>query len=176
MQEPLILPYDGKLPIIDPSAWIAPGSVIIGNATIGPECSVWFGAVIRADINEIRIGKRTNIQDGVVCHVNFGEASLIIGDDVSIGHSVMLHGCRIESGCLIGIGARILDRVVVGEGSLVAAGSVVREGAKIPPGELWAGAPAVKKKELTVEDREGLLKNAAHYVNFRLEYMRNLKA
>jgi carbonic anhydrase/acetyltransferase-like protein (isoleucine patch superfamily) len=169
--KPIILPFEGNFPRIDESAWIAPGAVVIGNTEIGPECSVWFGAVIRGDINRIVIGKRTNIQDGTVCHVNVGKPDLIIGDSVTVGHSVMLHGCKLRDGCLIGIGARVLDNAEVGEFALVAAGSVVREGAKIPAGELWAGIPAVKKRDLTAEEKQELLHNADHYVDCRLQYM-----
>jgi carbonic anhydrase/acetyltransferase-like protein (isoleucine patch superfamily) len=168
---PIILPFEGHFPQIHESAWIAPGAVVVGDTEIGAECSVWFGAVIRGDINRIRIGKRTNIQDGTICHVNLGAADLIIGDSVTIGHSVSLHGCKLSDGCLIGIGARILDNVEVGSYSLVAAGSVVREGTKIPSGELWAGMPAVKKRDLTAEEKKKLIVNADHYVDCRLQYM-----
>ncbi|MFZ5434691.1 MAG: gamma carbonic anhydrase family protein [Calditrichota bacterium] len=167
----IILPFEGKFPEIHPTAWIAPGAVVIGDTEIGAESSVWFGAVIRGDVNIIRIGRRVNIQDGTICHVNYDDASLIIGDDVSIGHSVMLHGCRLETGCLIGIGARVLDKVVVGANSLVAAGSVVREGTIIPAGELWAGVPAIKKRDLTDEAKKEILATAEHYVQYRLHYM-----
>jgi carbonic anhydrase/acetyltransferase-like protein (isoleucine patch superfamily) len=170
MNDPIILSYDGQSPTIDKSAWVAPGAVISGNTRIEADSSVWFGAVLRGDINRIRIGRRTNIQDGAVCHVNFGDAALEIGDDVSVGHGAVLHGCTLESGCLVGIGARVLDGAVVGRQSLVAAGSVVREGTRIPAGELWAGAPAVKKRDLSEEEKKGLLENAAHYVEISRHY------
>jgi len=169
--EPVILSFKGKFPDIHPTAWIAPGAIVIGDVVIGEEASVWFGSVIRGDVNIIRIGKRVNIQDGTICHVNYSDAALHIGDDVSIGHSVMLHGCRLETGCLIGIGARVLDGAVVGKNSLVAAGSVVREGTIIPPRELWAGVPAVKKRDLKDEGVEEILATAEHYVQYRLHYM-----
>jgi carbonic anhydrase/acetyltransferase-like protein (isoleucine patch superfamily) len=170
MTEPIFLSYAGESPTVDPSAWVAPGAVISGDTHVGADSSVWFGAVLRGDINCIRIGCRTNLQDGVVCHVNFGDAALEIGDDVSVGHGAVLHGCVLESGCLVGIGARVLDRAVVGRQSLVAAGSVVREGTKIPSGELWAGAPAVKKRDLSPEEKQGLLENAAEYVELSRNY------
>ncbi|MBU0507627.1 gamma carbonic anhydrase family protein [bacterium] len=167
----ILLPFKGILPRIHPTAWIAPGAVVIGDTEIGAESSVWFGCVIRGDVNFARIGSRVNIQDGAICHVNHDEFSLVIEDSVSVGHCVMLHGCRLERGCLIGIGARILDGVVVGSESLVAAGSVVREGTIIPAGELWAGIPAVKKRDLTPEARREILATADHYVQYRLHYM-----
>jgi gamma-carbonic anhydrase len=171
MDKPVILSFDGKLPVIHPSAWIAPGAVIIGDVEIGAESSVWFGTVIRGDVNSIRIGRRVNIQDGVICHVNYADASLMIEDEVSIGHSAMLHGCKLERGCLIGIGARVLDGAVVGSMSLVAAGSVVREGARIAQGELWAGTPAIKKRDLSEQQKQELISTADHYVQYRLHYM-----
>jgi gamma-carbonic anhydrase len=167
----LLLPYDGCLPRIHETAWIAPGAVVIGDTEIGAESSVWFGAVIRGDVNRIRIGRRVNIQDGAICHVNVGTAELIIADSVTVGHSVMLHGCKLAEGCLIGIGARVLDHAEIGRCSLIAAGSVVREGAKIPAGELWAGIPAVKKRDLTAEEQQELLHSADHYAEYRLHYM-----
>lgn len=170
MKDALLIPFNGKSPVIDSSAWIAPGAVITGDTKIGAKSSVWFSTVLRGDINHIRIGCRSNIQDGAVGHVNFGDAALEIGDDVTVGHSAVLHGCTLESGCLIGIGARILDRAVIGRQSLVAAGAVVREGTKIPSGELWAGAPAVKKRDLTEDEKKGLLENAAHYVELSRHY------
>lgn len=170
MNEPIILPFNGQSPKIDPTAWIAPGAVVVGDTLIGADCSIWFAAVLRGDINYIRIGRGSNIQDGAVCHVNMGNAALEIGENVTVGHSAVLHGCTLESGCLIGIGARILDRVIVGSQSLVAAGAVVREGTKIPSGELWAGAPAVKKRDLTEDEKKGLLENSAHYVEISRRY------
>jgi len=164
MNKPIIMPFDGKSPVVSPLAYVAPGAALIGDIEIGEDTSIWFGVVIRADINAVRIGKRVSIQDGSILHVNFGDAAVIVGDDVTVGHQVVLHGCRLESGCLVGIGARVLDYVVVGSGSIVAAGSVVREHTKIPPGELWAGVPAVKKRELSADEREGLIAHAAGYV------------
>lgn len=171
MNQAIILPFKDQCPRIHLTAWIAPGAVVIGDTEIGEESSVWFGCVIRGDVNRIRIGRRVNVQDGTICHVNHGDAALTIEDEVSIGHSVMLHGCHLERGCLVGIGARVLDKAIIGAGSLVAAGSVVREGAVIPPGELWAGTPAVKKRELAPEAIREILATAEHYVQYRLHYM-----
>jgi gamma-carbonic anhydrase len=171
VSEAIILPFRGKLPVIHPTAWIAPGAVVIGDTEIGAESSIWFGSVVRGDVNCIRIGSKVNLQDGVICHVNVADAALIIEDQVSAGHGAILHGCKLEMGCLVGIGARILDHVVVGSQSLVGAGSVVREGTHIPEGELWAGIPAVKKRDLKSEERNELLTIAEHYRQYRLRYM-----
>ncbi|MBU0690744.1 gamma carbonic anhydrase family protein [bacterium] len=171
MNHAQILPYEGKTPIIDPSAWISPTSVIIGDTVIGADCSVWFNTVIRGDVNTIRIGRGVNIQDGVICHVTIAKAPLVIEDYVSIAHGAIIHGCTLKRGCLIGIGAKVLDLAIIGEESLIAAGSVVREGQVIPSGELWAGIPAVKKRDLASEERKSLLDTAERYVLYRLKYM-----
>ncbi|MCL4304329.1 gamma carbonic anhydrase family protein [bacterium] len=166
----LILPYEGKAPRIDESAWLAPTAVVTGDTEIGPECSLWFGTVVRGDVNWIRIGARTNLQDGVICHVTIAKAPLTIEELVSVGHAAVVHGCTLKRGCLIGIGARVLDLAVVGEQSLVAAGSVVLEETIIPSGELWAGVPARKKRDLSSEERRSLLDTAERYVQYRLSY------
>ncbi len=166
----LILPYKGKEPRIDESAWLAPNAVVTGDTEIGPECSLWFGTVVRGDVNWIRIGAKANLQDGVICHVTIAKAPLTIEELVSVGPAAVVHGCTLRRGCLIGIGARVLDLAVVGEQSLVAAGSVVLEETIIPPGELWAGVPARKKRDLSSEERKGLLDTAERYVQYRLSY------
>ena len=137
---------------------------------IGPECSVWFGTVVRGDVNWVRIGAQVNLQDGVICHVTINRAPLTIEDCVSVGHGAIVHGCTLRRGCLVGIGARVLALDVVGEESLIAAGSVVLESTIVPPGELWAGIPAKKKRDLSPEERLGLLSTAARYVQYRLHY------
>lgn len=166
----LILPYRDLKPRIHESAWLAPNAVITGDTEIGPDSSVWFGTVIRGDVNWIRIGAKVNLQDGVICHVTIARAPLTIENLVSVGHAAVVHGCTLKRGCLIGIGARVLDHAVVGEQSLVAAGSVVLEETVIPPGELWAGVPAKKKRELSPEEQQGLLDTAERYVQYRLHY------
>jgi carbonic anhydrase/acetyltransferase-like protein (isoleucine patch superfamily) len=134
--QPDIRPYRGKRPQIATSAYIDAAAVIIGDVVIGEDSSVWPCTVIRGDVHYIRIGARTNIQDGCVLHVMRDEHPLILGDEVTIGHSVTLHGCTIESRCLIGMGAVILNGAHIGAGSIVAAGTLLLEGAKIPPGSL----------------------------------------
>ncbi|MGB6497402.1 MAG: gamma carbonic anhydrase family protein, partial [Candidatus Acidiferrum sp.] len=145
-RQPDIRPYRGKLPQIAASAYIDPAAVIIGDVVIGGDSSVWPCTVIRGDVHYIRIGARTNIQDGCVLHVMRGEWPLTLGDDVTVGHSVTLHGCTIESNCLIGMGALILNGARVGTGSIIAAGTLVTEGAVIPPGSLVMGSPGKVKR------------------------------
>ncbi|MBI5059394.1 gamma carbonic anhydrase family protein [candidate division KSB1 bacterium] len=170
-QRPVILAYRGVQPTIHESAWIAPGAVVIGDTVIGPECSVWFGAIIRGDVNSIRIGAKTNIQDGAVCHVTIARAKLEIEELVTVAHGVVVHGCTLKSGCMVGIGARVLDHAVIGSGSVIAAGAVVLEGTNVPPGELWAGVPATKRRDLTPDEVRGLLDTAERYAVYRLHYM-----
>src|SRR4051812_2851220 len=131
-----IMPFEGIAPSIHPSVFIAAGGGIIGDVTIGELSSVWFNVVIRGDVPYIRIGRRTNIQDLTMCHVTHKRHPLVIGDDVTVGHSAVLHGCTINDRVLVGMGAKVLDRAVVGSSSLIAAGAVVREGFTVPEGTL----------------------------------------
>lgn len=175
MTSALILPFHDKAPQIDASAFLAPGAVILGDVVIGAESSVWFGCVIRGDVNWIRIGRRTNIQDGTVCHVTPGDFPLLLGNDVTVGHGVVLHGCRIGDRTLVGIGARVLDGAVIGSESLIAAGSVVREGTTVGNGQLWAGVPAVRKRELTTEEIAQIRLSADFYVHYSPQYREMLR-
>ena len=165
----MILKFKEFYPNIHTSAWIAPSADLIGNIEIGSDSSVWFGCVIRSDVNEVRIGKNTNIQDLSCIHTDV-DSKTIIGDNVTIGHKVMLHGCIIENNCLIGMSATILDNAVIGEGSIVGANSLVTSGKKFPPRSLIMGSPAKVVKQLTQEDVEGLIKHAGHYVDYKNEY------
>ena len=160
----MIFPFKDKKPAIDSSALIIESAQIIGDVTIGEESSVWFNAVVRGDINYIRIGKRTNIQDGCVLHVARRTHPLIIGDEVTVGHNVTLHACTIGSRCLIGMGAIVMDDAKVGDESIVAAGSLVTSGTVIPPGSMVMGAPAKVKRPLTDEEKRGIRESANHYV------------
>src|SRR5258708_1405830 len=148
-REPDIRPYRGKHPQIAASAYIDPAAVVIGDVVIGEDSSVWPCAVVRGDVHYIRIGARTNIQDGSICHVMRDEWPLILGDDVTVGHSVTLHGCTIESRCLIGMGAVILNGVTIGAGSIGAAGTRLTERPGIPAGRLAMGSPGKVKRMLT---------------------------
>lgn len=150
----IIRPYEGCVPRIDPSAWLAPGSVVVGDVEIGADCSVWYGAVIRGDVHYIRIGPRTNVQDQSVLHVTAGRYPLHVGAEVTIGHRAVVHGCRVRDSALIGVGAVVLDGADVGEGALVGAGSVVTPGTVIPPRTLVLGTPARPIRELAPEEQQ----------------------
>ena len=156
---------DAGTPRIDPTVWIAPGAIVDGDVEIGSESSIWYNAVVRGDSDSVRIGARTNVQDGVVVHTQRGDAA-DIGDDVSIGHNAVVHGATIERGCLIGMGSTILSGAVIGEGSLVAAGALVAQGVRIPPRSLVAGVPGRVVRELREGDREAVRRNAELYAGY----------
>lgn len=160
----MIHSYKETKPKIDSSALIVDSAQVIGDVEIGEESSVWFNAVIRGDVNYIRIGKRTNVQDGCVLHVARKTHPLIVGDEVTVGHSVTLHACVIGSQCLIGMGAVVMDGAEVGEQSIVGAGALVTPNTKIPPRSLVLGSPARVKRELTDEEIRGNRESAANYV------------
>jgi carbonic anhydrase/acetyltransferase-like protein (isoleucine patch superfamily) len=162
--------FGGVAPRIDPSAFLATGCVVVGDVELGPGSSVWFGAVIRGDIHFIRIGARTNIQDQAVVHVTGGTHPTVIGDEVTVGHGAVLHGCTIKDRCLIGIGAIVLDGAVVGEEAMVGAGALVPPGMVVPPRVLVMGAPARVKRPLGAAEVEGFRASAAHYVEYAARY------
>ncbi len=167
---PDIRPYKGKWPQIAASAYIDPASVIIGDVTIGEDASVWPMCVVRGDVHYIRIGNRTNIQDGCILHVMKDEWPLVLEDEVTVGHSVTLHGCTIEARCLIGMGAIILNGVRIGTGSIIAAGTLIPERTVIPPGSLVMGAPGKVKRALTPADLESIGGYAQRYVAYKNIY------
>jgi len=169
-RQPDIRPYRGKHPQIAASAYIDPAAVIIGDVVIGADSSVWPCTVIRGDVHHIRIGARTNIQDGCVLHVMRDEWPLILGDDLTIGHSVTLHGCTIESRCLIGMGAIILNGAHIGTGSIIAAGALIPERTMIPSGSLVMGQPGKVKRSLTEADQAGISDYAQRYVEYKNIY------
>jgi len=171
----MILEHNGIAPQLDASVFLAPSACVIGDVQIGEKSSLWFNVLVRGDVNYIRIGKRTNIQDGTVIHVTHKTHPTVIGDDVSVGHSVTLHGCTIQDGCLIGIGAIILDGVEVGESSLVAAGSLLTPGTKIPPRSLVMGSPARVRKELTDAECADFHSIAERYIKYQDDYRNNVK-
>lgn len=172
----MILPYRGQMPRLDPTVFVAPSADVIGPVEIGPESSVWFQVVIRCDVNSIKIGARTNIQDHSMIHVTRNKASTTIGDDVTVGHHVMLHGCTVGDRCLIGMGAVLLDLCEIGSDSVVAAGAVVTQGKKFPPRSLILGSPAKVARELTDEEVAFLKKSAENYVRDSREYMTALSS
>ena len=169
-RRPDIRPYRGKRPQIAPTAYIDSAAVIIGDVAIGEDSSVWPCTVVRGDVHYIRIGARTNVQDGCVLHVMRDEYPLILGDDVTIGHSVTLHGCTIESRCLVGMGAVILNGVKIGSGSIVAAGTLILERTEIPPNSLVVGHPGKVKRSLTPIDQAAIGNYAARYVEYKNTY------
>lgn len=156
-----LVPFDGQLPTIHPTAWVTEAT-IIGRATFAAGASAFFGVVVRGDTNTISVGEGTNLQDNVVVHAD-PDAPCSIGSGVSVGHGAVVHGCTVEDDSLIGINATVLNHAVIGAGSLVAAGSVVLEGTIVPPGSLVAGIPAKVRRELSAEEREGIRRNAADY-------------
>lgn len=162
-EHPLILNLGGDAqPIIHADAWVAPTAVIVGDVTLLAGASVWYNAVLRGDNTPIVIGEGSNIQDGVVVHVDPG-ASVTLGRGVSVGHNAVIHGATVEDNCLIGMGATLLNGSVIGEGSLVAANALVPQGMIVPPGSLVAGVPAKVRRALTEEERAGLIHNAVVY-------------
>lgn len=159
-----IYELDGAAPLISDSAWVADSAQVLGNVELADDASVWFGAVIRGDVAPIRIGRRSNIQDMSVLHADVG-MPLTVGDDVTVGHQVMLHGCTIGDGSLIGIGAVVLNGAKIGKGCLVGAGSLVTEGKEFPDGSMILGSPAKVVRQLTPEQLEGLRLSAQRYVD-----------
>ncbi len=171
--------YDFKKfsPKIGSQSWVAPSADVIGNVTCGEECSIWFGCVVRGDVHYIKIGDRVNIQDLSMIHVTHYKKDdmsdgnpTIIGNDVTIGHRVMLHGCTIEDACLIGMSATILDGAVIGKESIVGAGALVTKNKVFPPRSLIMGSPAKVVKELSNEDVKELYASASRYVEFKRDY------
>jgi carbonic anhydrase/acetyltransferase-like protein (isoleucine patch superfamily) len=168
----MIRPYRGALPVVHPSAFVDESAQVLGHVEIGAESSVWMNAVIRGDVNTIRIGQRTNVQDGTVIHVMHQTHPTAIGDDVTIGHGAIVHGCTVRDRVLVGMGAILLNGCTIGEDCIVAAGSLVPEGVTIPPRSLLMGAPARVKRPLTDEEVAFVRQSAANYVRYRLDYAR----
>ncbi|PPF47992.1 gamma carbonic anhydrase family protein [Rathayibacter sp. AY1E8] len=159
----------GRAPEIADTAWVAPGATVIGSVRLGERASVWYGAVLRAEHARIELGAGSNLQDGVVVHVD-ADYDAVIGAGVSVGHNAVLHGCTLEDDVLVGMSATVLNGAVVGTGSLIAAGAVVLEGTVVPPGSLVAGVPGRVRRELTEEEREGIRRNAASYLALTEEH------
>jgi carbonic anhydrase/acetyltransferase-like protein (isoleucine patch superfamily) len=168
----MIRPFRGVHPQIHPTAFIADSAQVIGDVQVGEQASIWFGTVARGDMHFIRIGDRTNVQDNCVLHTRTGELPTILEDEVTVGHSVTLHGCYVEHGALIGIGSIVLDEARVGAQSLIAAGSLVSPGTIIPPRSLVMGMPARVKRPLTDEEVAGLDRYWQNYVEYSAMYLR----
>jgi len=167
----MILPYRGVLPRLASTAFVAPTATVIGDVQVDDEAGIWFGVVLRGDVNHIRVGRRTNLQDGTIVHVTSGTHPTEIGNGVTVGHGVRLHGCTTGDGCLIGIGAIVLDGAVIGESSMVAAGTLVVPGTVVPPRSLVVGSPGKVKRALTDEEGAQLRALADRYVAYRLDYL-----
>ncbi len=163
--------HKGRMPQVAPSAFVEDSAVVIGEVSIGEDSSLWFNVVVRGDVNFISIGARTNIQDGTVVHVSHQTHPTIIGNEVTIGHNVTLHGCTLKDRCLIGMGALVLDGAVIGEESMVAAGSVVAPGTRIPPRTLFIGSPARFRRLLTQSEIDHLKESADNYVRYKQVYL-----
>jgi carbonic anhydrase/acetyltransferase-like protein (isoleucine patch superfamily) len=168
----MLIPYQSVLPKVPPSVFVAPGAIVIGDVVIGENSSVWFNTVIRGDVHTVRIGSNTNIQDLSMLHVTRKTAPLVVGNDVTVGHRVILHGCTIGNLCLIGMGSIIMDGAVVEDGALVGAGSLVSEGSIIPAGMLAFGVPAKPRRPLTPEEKAFLSLSAKNYVEDARKYLK----
>ncbi|TVR80820.1 MAG: gamma carbonic anhydrase family protein [Rhodospirillales bacterium] len=165
-----ILPYRGVVPTVADSVFLAPNATVIGDVVIGADTNIWFGCVIRGDVNIVRIGQRTNIQDGTIVHVSREKFGTFIGDDVTIGHLALIHACTLEDRCFIGMNATVMDGCVVEPEAMVAAGAVVTPGKRVRTGQLWAGTPAKHIRDLSREDRDGMSATAPHYVRLARTY------
>lgn len=170
----MIRTYKGRSPQIAPSAYVDEAATIIGDVVIGEDSSVWPGVVIRGDVHYIRIGARTNVQDGSVLHVMRDEWPLILGDNVTIGHGVLLHGCTIESRCLIGMGSIILNGAKIGTGSIIAAGTLVPERTEVPSGSLFMGHPGKVRRVLSAEEQVGIDGYSQRYVEYKETYRKEV--
>lgn len=162
----LILPVEGKLPIFGNDCWLAPNATIVGDVVAGDECTFWFNAVVRGDVNSIKIGNKVNIQDGAVIHCTYKKTQTIIGDRVSIGHNAILHGCIVEDEVLIGMGAIVMDGAIIGKNSIIAAGAIVTQNKVIPPNTIWAGNPAKYLKDVDEKNADVFLRTANNYVKY----------
>jgi carbonic anhydrase/acetyltransferase-like protein (isoleucine patch superfamily) len=167
----MLRPYRGTMPRVHATAYIDDSAQVIGDVEIGEESSVWMAVVIRGDVHQVRIGRRTNVQDGTIVHVMRNTHATHIGDDVTIGHAAVIHGCTIESRCLIGMGAILLNGARIGADSIVAAGTLVVEGMDVPQRSLVMGSPARVKRTLTEAEVAGIGEYAGRYVVYRLDYM-----
>jgi carbonic anhydrase/acetyltransferase-like protein (isoleucine patch superfamily) len=169
-----ILPFEGKYPRIHPTAWIAPTAVVIGDVEIGPDTSVWYHCVLRGDTNVMRIGARTNIQDGSILHLNAGAEPLIIGDDVTIGHACIVHACTLKNRAFVGMGATVLDGAVIEEAGMIGAGGMLPPRKVIGAMELWMGSPAKLVRVMSEEERARFDRTAPTYAELSKRHRASL--
>jgi carbonic anhydrase/acetyltransferase-like protein (isoleucine patch superfamily) len=182
MAGPNLLSFGGQTPRLDPDAFVAPGAQLIGDIEIGPEASIWYNCVLRGDVNRIRIGARTNIQDGSVIHVDSAKPGAIdghptlIGADVLIGHLAMVHGCILHDRAFVGLGSIVMDGCVIESDAMLAAGAMLTPGKRIPSGQLWAGRPAKYVRDLSPQELEGQQLGVRHYVELAKAHRAALSA
>ena len=162
----LFLPVNEKSPQYGENCWFAPNATIVGNVTMGKDCTVWFNAVVRGDVNAIIMGNRVNIQDGAIIHCTYQKTATTIGNNVSIAHNAIVHGCTIEDEVLIGMGAIVMDGAVIGKNSIIGAGAIVTQNTIVPPGTIWAGNPAKYIKDVTKDLGEVFMRTANNYVMY----------
>ena len=173
--KPVIRPHHGKIPVVDENAFVAENAVLIGDVEIAEDASIWYGCVLRGDGSKIKIGARTNIQDGTVIHVNEAhngrpEAPTTVGADVTVGHMALLHACTLKDRAFVGMKACVMDFAVIEEDGFLAAGALLTPGKTVPSGELWAGSPAQFKRKLSDEEIQGIRNSADHYVTLSKTY------
>jgi carbonic anhydrase/acetyltransferase-like protein (isoleucine patch superfamily) len=174
MSEAGLLPHGDKFPELSRSAWVAPGAYVVGDVRLAEESSVWYGAVLRGDTEPIRVGARTNVQDGCILHADPGYPA-VVGDDCVVGHNAIVHGCEIEDGCLVGMGATILNGAKIGEGSIVAAGALVPENKKFPPRSLIVGVPAKRVRDVSEEQTADIARGVRTYVERATSHRQSLQ-
>jgi carbonic anhydrase/acetyltransferase-like protein (isoleucine patch superfamily) len=168
----MIRSYKGVRPTIPPTCYVDDSAQIIGDVVLGEHASVWMNAVVRGDVNEIRIGAHTNVQDNCVLHGMLGLYGVYLGEYVTVGHSVTLHGCVIEDRCLIGMGSIILNGAKIGAGSIIAAGTLIPEKTVVEPGSLWMGSPGKFRRKLEEKDHEAIMRYARNYLGYKEDYLR----
>ena len=168
---PIIRPYKDKVPTIASDTFVAENAAVVGDVHIGSRCSIWYGAVVRGDVFHIRIGDEVSIQDNTVVHVTSGRHPTVVGGGVTVGHSVVLHGCTIGDSCIIGMGAVVMDEARIGDHCIVGAGALVTPGTVIPSGQLVLGSPARVKRALTEAERVWIAASAQHYVELAKDYL-----
>jgi len=170
---PVILPVKGVSPVFGKNVFLAPNCTVVGDVIMGDDCGVWFNAVVRGDVNSIRIGNKVNIQDGAIIHCTYQKTKTVIGNNVSIGHNAIVHGCNISDSVLIGMGSIIMDGVEIGSNSIIAAGAVVLENTRIEQGAIYAGVPAKKIKDIPKELIQGEIERIANnYIQYA-DWFRN---
>jgi carbonic anhydrase/acetyltransferase-like protein (isoleucine patch superfamily) len=170
----VILPFEGKQPVVAEGAFVAPNATLVGDVTVGPGASIWFGAVLRGDVLPIRVGARTSIQDGSILHTSTGWAETIVGEDVTVGHAVIVHGATVHDRVIVGMGSILLDGAEIGPDSILGAGSLVTTRTRIPGGVLALGRPATVVRDLRPEELAQIRQSAAGYVERARAYLREL--